>query len=135
MIDVQPWLIALLKQHIGERKSGLLLMNRCKQAFRNTTVLRRQLHPLLEKLGIKQAGMHAFRHGRVSYLVEQGVPLDIIKAWIGHGSDAMIELYLHLRPAYRAAALANVKPLVPVSADTYPMVMPSTSGIHVAMGV
>jgi integrase len=110
VIDVQPWLIVLIKQHIGERKNGFLLTNRRGQAFRNTTVLRRQLHPLLRKLGIKQAGMHAFRHGRVSYLVEQGVSREIIKAWIGHGSDAMIELYLHLRLEYRAAALAKVKP-------------------------
>ena len=128
VIDVQPWLIELVKQHIGDRKTGLLFMNRRKQALRNTTFLRRHLHPLLQRLGIKQAGMHAFRHGRVSYLVESGVPRDIIKAWIGHGSDAMIELYLHLRPGYRAAALANVKPI-------YPMVMPSTSGSSFAESV
>ena len=110
VIDVQPWLIQLIRQHIGSRKSGLVMMNNRNQAFRNTTVLRRRLHPLLAKLGIQQAGMHAFRHGRVSYLVEQGVSRDIIKAWIGHGSDAMIENYLHLRTSYRAAALANVSP-------------------------
>jgi integrase len=130
VIDVQPWLVELIKQHIGDRKSGLLFMNNRNQALRNTTVLRRHLHPILKKLGIKKAGMHAFRHGRVSYLVEQGVSRDIIKAWIGHGSDQMIERYLHLRTSYRAAALANVKSLQPSS----PMVMPSTSGTSFAAG-
>jgi integrase len=123
VIDVQPWLIKLIKQHIGDRKSGLLLMNKRNHAMRNTTVLRRHLHPLLQKLGFQKAGMHAFRHGRVSYLVEQGVAREIIKSWIGHGSDQMIERYLHLRPGYRAAALANVKPM---------SVSPSTSGIPLA---
>jgi hypothetical protein len=37
---------------------------------------------MLNMLGIKKAGMHAFRHGQVSYIVEQGVSRDIIKAWI-----------------------------------------------------
>lgn len=78
VIDVQAWLIGLIKQHIGDRKSGLLLVNKRNHAMRNTTVLRRHLHPLLMKLGFQQAGMHAFRHGRVSYLVEQGVQRDII---------------------------------------------------------
>lgn len=130
VIDVLPWLIELIKQWIGERKTGLLMMNKRGQAFRLTTVLRRHLHPLLKKLGIQKCGMHAFRHGRVSYLVEQGVSRDIIKAWIGHGSDVMIENYLHLRTSYRAAALANVKSLQP----NHPMVMPSTSGTEVAAG-
>lgn len=123
VIDVQPWLIELIKEHIGDRKQGLLMENERHQAMRNTTVLRRHLHPLLRRLGIQKAGMHAFRHGRVSYLVESGVPRDITKAWIGHGSDQMIERYTHLRPGYRAAALANIKPL-----------MPSTSGESLAVG-
>jgi len=69
--------------------------------------------------------MHAFRHGRVSYLVEQGVSRDIIKAWIGHGSDAMIEKYLHLRTSYRAAALANIPSLQP----NYPTSFAMSSGV------
>jgi integrase len=130
VIDAQSWLIELIRQHIGDRKQGLVIMNERNQACRNTTVLRRHLHPLSRKLNIKQAGMHAFRHGRVSYLVEQGVSRDIIKAWIGHGSDAMIENYMHLRMSYRAAALANVKPPQP----NYPTVAPSMSGDRVAAG-
>lgn len=131
VIDVQAWLIDLIKQHIGDRKAGLLFINNRNQALRNTTVLRRHLHPLLRKLSIKKAGMHGFRHGRVSYLVEQEVPRDIIKAWMGHGSDQMIEIYLHLRKSYRAAALANIKPLFN-NITGIPMVLPSTSGLPVA---
>jgi site-specific recombinase XerD len=125
VVDVQPWLIDLIKQHIGDRKNGLVMVNKRQQAFRNTTVLRRHLHPLLAKLGIRQAGMHAFRHGRVSYLIEHEVPLEIIKAWIGHGSEQMIRRYMHLRTSYRAAALKNVQSLCPT---TYPTLTARTSG-------
>jgi len=62
----------------------------------------------------------------VSYLVEQGVAREIIKAWIGHGSDAMIEKYLHLRTSYRAAALANIPALQP----NYPTSFAVSSGSH-----
>jgi hypothetical protein len=71
-----------------------------------------------------QCGTHAFLHGRVSYLVEQGVPDKVIMEWIGHGSEAMIRKYLHLRTSYRAAALANVPSLQP----NYPTSLVSTSG-------
>jgi hypothetical protein len=40
------------------------------------------------------------------------------KAWIGHGSDAMIEKYLHLDPQYRAAALEKMDSLQPISLVT-----------------
>lgn len=130
VIPVQPWLIELLKQHIGDRKFGLLFMNERNQPIRHTTFLRRHLHPLLKRLGFPKCGMHAFRHGRVSLLVERGVPREIIKRWIGHGSDAMIELYTHLRPEYGSAALAKVQSLQP----NHPTVTPSTSGIQVAVG-
>jgi len=86
--------------------------------MRHTTVLRRHSHPLLAKLGIKQCGTHPFRHGRVSYLVQSGVPREFIKRWIGHGSDAMIELHLHLYPDYQTAALEKVTSLQPNSSVT-----------------
>ena len=130
VIDVKPRLLELVEKHIGDRKIGLLFTNRRGKAIRHTTFLRRHLHSLLQKLGLKQCGMHAFRHGRVSYLVEQGVPRDIIKAGIGHGSDAMIEKYLHLRTSHRAAALASVPSLQP----NYPTSLPNTSGSFVAEG-
>src|SRR5437899_335749 len=71
-------------------------------------LLNRVLHPILRRLGIPQGGMHGFRHGRVSFLVEHGAPVEVIKAWIGHGSDAMIRRYTHLRPQYRSRVLASM---------------------------
>jgi integrase len=128
VIDVKPWLLELIKKHIGERKSGLLFLSSRGHAIRHTTFLRRHLHPLLKKLSLKKCGMHAFRHERVSYLVEQGVSRDIIKAWIGHGSDAMIEKYLQLRTSYRAAALTNIPSLQPNYPTSFAMLSGSYLG-------
>jgi hypothetical protein len=44
------------------------------------------------------AGMHAFRHYRVTALMESNAPLETMKAWIGHGSEMVIRRYSHLRP-------------------------------------
>jgi integrase len=55
------------------------------------------LHSLLRKLKIPIVGMHAFRHYLVTTLMESNVPLETIKAWIGHGSEAMIRRYSHLQ--------------------------------------
>jgi integrase len=126
VIPVKPWLLELIKQYVGERKTGLIFLNKRGHAMRHTTVLRRHFHPLLAKLGIAQCGLHAFRHARVSYLVQCGVPREVIKKWVGHGSDAMIELYLHLSPNYQAAALDKVGSLQPNS--------PFTSGNSLATG-
>jgi len=113
VVDVKPWLLQLIRGYIGERKVGLIFLNKRGHAMRHTTVLRRHFHPLLRKLGLSKCGLHAFRHGRVSQLVQAGVPRDFIKAWIGHGSDAMVEKYLHLYPEYRSAALEKVRSLQP----------------------
>lgn len=56
--------------------------------------------------------MHAFRHGRVSYLVECNTPIETNRAWLGHGSDEMIKRYTHLRPEYRKRVLSRISSLI-----------------------
>ena len=69
-------------------------------------------HPILQALSIREGGMHGFRHGRVSFLVENNTPVEVIKAWIGHGSERMVRRYTHLRPQYRSRVLASIPSLV-----------------------
>lgn len=52
--------------------------------------------------------MHAFRHFGVSRLIQNEVPLEIIKLWIGHGSDEIIRRHTHLHPTYRKSVLARI---------------------------
>jgi integrase len=53
------------------------------------------LHPLLVKLGIPKAGLHAFRHARVTMLRKNGTPPDLQKQWIGHSSLKTTDRYSH----------------------------------------
>jgi integrase len=52
--------------------------------------------------------MHGFRHHRVSTLVMSGTPMAVIKKWIGHGSEEMVNRYTHLRPDFMRDELARV---------------------------
>jgi integrase len=92
----------MLRDHFDGRTTGLVFPCRAyngrQRPLRNSNVLKWGLHPLLRKLKIPMAGMHAFRHYRVTALMESGVPLETIKVWIGHGSEAMIRRYSHLQP-------------------------------------
>lgn len=107
-VGVDATLVKMLRAWIDDRQTGLLFPSEIGTPLRNNAVLEFGLHPVLKSLGIPQRGMHAFRHGRVSMLVEAGIPIHTIKAWIGHGSDKMVEQYTHFRPEYHANSLALV---------------------------
>lgn len=107
-IDVQPYVTEMLAQHLAGRESGLVFLSRRGTPLRNETVLHRHLYSLLRKLGFPIGGMHAFRHFRVSFLVQNETPVEIIKRWIGHGSEQMIRHYTHLHPTYCKSVLARI---------------------------
>lgn len=110
----------MLKLHLAGRQSGLVFLSRRKTPLRNPTEMNKHLHPLLRKLHFEIGGMHAFRHFRVSYLVQNDTPLEIIKRWIGHSSEEMIRRYTHLHPTYREHVMARIPavfaPFAPQSA-------------------
>ena len=118
-IDVQPELIAILRDYLSGRTQGLVFPSKNGRPLRNNNVLRRHLHPLLKRLAIREGGMHGFRHGRVSFLVENNTPVEVIKAWIGHGSERMVRRYTHLRPQYRSRVLASIPSLVGNKIDVF----------------
>jgi integrase len=107
-INVKPYVMDMLRQHLNGRTNGLVFVSKRNTPLINSTVLNKHLHPLLRKLGLKRGGMHAFRHHRVSTLVMAGTPVEVIKKWIGHGSEEMIRRYTHLRPDFMQNELARV---------------------------
>lgn len=115
-IDVQPYVTEMLAKHLlaEKRETGLVFMSRRHTPLRNCLVLNKHLHPLLRKLNIPRGGMHAFRHFRVSFLVQNETPLEIIKRWIGHGSEEMIRRYTHLHPSYRKDVMSRLPSVCPV---------------------
>jgi integrase len=71
---------------------------------------KRVLYPLLERLKIPRAGLHAFRHSRVTQLRKAGTPQDLQKQWIGHSSLTSGDRYSHTHEEleYRKSAAGNV---------------------------
>ena len=53
------------------------------------------LQPLLQKIGIVKAGLHAFRHSRVTIWRKHGTATDLQKQWIGHSSLRTTDRYSH----------------------------------------
>jgi integrase len=107
-VNVKPYVMEMLKAHLNGRTEGLIFQTKRKTPLVNCGVLNKHLHPLLRTLGLERGGMHGFRHHRVSTLVMAGTTIEVIKKWIGHGSEEMIRRYTHLRPDFMRDELARV---------------------------
>jgi integrase len=57
--------------------------------------VRRHLYALLEKLGIPQAGMHAFRHGNSTVMAQEHISPKLRQQRLGHADDRMMMRYEH----------------------------------------
>jgi integrase len=114
-INVKPYVMEMLKTHLNGRTEGLVFRSKRNTPLVNCVVLNKHLHPLLRKLGLERGGMHGFRHHRVSTLVMAGTPMAVIKKWIGHGSEDMVNRYTHLRPDFMRDELARVPDFTPES--------------------
>jgi len=114
-INVKPYVMEMLKSHLNSRTEGLVFRSKRNTPLVNCVVLNKHLHPLLRKLGLDRGGMHGFRHHRVSTLVMAGTPMAVIKKWIGHGSEDMVNRYTHLRPDFMRDELARVPDFAPES--------------------
>ena len=74
----------LLRELIGERKSGLLFRTRTGQQLHQSNILRRVLHPILEELGQPKCDVHAFRRFRNTYLRNYtSTPPGVYRFWMG----------------------------------------------------
>ncbi len=118
-VDVQPYVTEMLREHLAGRQSGLVFLSTRNTLLQNATVLDSHLQPLLKQLGFAQGGMHAFRHFRVSFLVQNETPVEVIKRWLGHGSEQMIRHYTHLHPTYYKSVMARIPVAVLTQIDPF----------------
>jgi len=77
--------------------SGLLFINRYGRPFTAERVVKKQLHPILDRLGIPRAGFHAFRHMHTTLLLESGASPKVAQRQLRH-ADARTTLgvYAHV---------------------------------------
>jgi hypothetical protein len=81
----------MLREFIGERKTGLLFCSRTGKPPQQSNILRRWLHPVLKQLnwkdpesGCTTTGRHAFRRFRNTHLRNfTSTPPSLIKFWLG----------------------------------------------------
>jgi integrase len=65
--------------------------------------------PICKELKIPIGTTHAFRHGRVSFLMQNEVPSLLIKEWVGHSSLKTAGKYGHFAGAYKQKAASELK--------------------------
>jgi len=106
-VNIEPTLCQMLAAHLGDRKGGRVFQTHSGTPFCKSNV-RRKLNQILKKLNLAPAGLHAFRHGRVSVLQANGVPGDLIKEWVGHSNLRTTSRYTHFRDDFRKQVVCDV---------------------------
>lgn len=99
-VNIEPTLAALLTEHLGRRTTGWVFETRTGTRLCKINV-KRKLLEILKTLGLPSAGLHAFRHGRVSVLQTNGVSGDLVKEWVGHSNLQSTSLYTHFQYDFR----------------------------------
>jgi integrase len=102
-VDLCPALAAMLSAFIAGRTTGFLFQNSARKPLAQSNVLRRNLHPILNALGVPKAGFHSFRRFRATHLSKLRVPESLVKFWMGHSETNQTEEYVKLfdEVAYR----------------------------------
>jgi integrase len=124
VVHIEAVLAEMLRQHLGGRTSGRVFQTRNGTPFSKDNV-RRKLHSVLNDLNLKRGGLHAFRHGRVSFLRKSGVADKIVQDWIGHSTLRMADLYTHFEDADRRQVADDLGALQGVSPTIPPVIAPN----------
>jgi len=100
----------MIREYLGSRTSGLVFQTRNSTPLSAWNVVRQVLRPLCDQLGIPRGGLHAFRHGRVSHLQQNGAPPDFTKSQVGHSSLKTTSLYTHFSEPFKRDITERLKP-------------------------
>jgi integrase len=73
-----------LRSHYRENLNSYLFANRNGNSFSVGKVSEYGLWPVLKRLRIESAGLHAFRHAAASEMLEEGAPLSVVQRQLRH---------------------------------------------------
>jgi len=99
-LAISPNLVEHLRRFIEKWRPNpcrLLLASRNGTPFDQNLLVKRKLHPLLERLNIQRCGLHAFRHFAASMMDRLNTPLKLRQQRLGHSDAEMtLGIYSHV---------------------------------------
>jgi len=107
-VDVDPAVMKVVKEFIGDRKEGRIFMSRNGTPLVHSNINRYVLKPICKRIGIPKATTHAWRHGRISILQQNRVPGDLIKQWVGHTNLQTTSNYTHFPADYKQQIVSEL---------------------------
>jgi integrase len=109
IIDVTAKVGKMLREFIGTR-AGLAFATRTGRPLSQSNLLKRHLHPLLEKIEVEDCGFHAFRRYRATWLRKQSTPEGLVQFWLGHSAKSITDGYDRVREdvAFRQKVASSV---------------------------
>lgn len=112
-LALTPELAARLRALRSGETAGLLFRTRAGTPIRGRKVVEERLGPLLARLGIPHAGLHALRHANATEMLRAGVPLRTVTARLGHADpQTTLRLYVHAVGADDAEAARRVSAIL-----------------------
>jgi len=97
-VPLSPIAVKLLRlrKPRSAHADDLVFASRVGTPLNRRNLLRRQLHPAAEKLGLFGVGWHSFRHANATLLDAAGTPLGTVQNLLGHASAEVTRgVYLH----------------------------------------
>ncbi len=92
-VDVHPLVAKMLREYIGNRKSGFLLETETGNMLWPGTLYRDGLKTILKGMGRGKVRFHAFRRFRQAVLEKSEVRQLLIDFWLGHDNPDMSSRY------------------------------------------
>jgi len=92
-VDVHPLVAKMLREYIGNRKSGFLFETETGNMLWPSTLYRDALKPILKDMGRSKVRFHAFRRFRQAALEKSAVRQLLIDFWLGHTNPDMSARY------------------------------------------
>lgn len=92
-VDLCVALAEMLKEYIGARTSGLLFSTSTGAQLLQTNILKRDMHPILEKIEHVKGGFNIFRRFRITHVKKSDCPEFLEHFWSGHAQTHVSERY------------------------------------------
>lgn len=100
--------LAEYKANWKPNPDGYLFVTRNDRPPSSNKVVEYQLWPILDALGIKRCGLHAFRHSVASFIVDAGYSIEVAQQQLRHSNARTTLGYTHFRGGVTEQAMTDV---------------------------